>query len=45
MKELSSSLTDEDLEKGIATMTEETKKMKERVEKLKGCDAHFRDEM
>ncbi len=45
MKELSSSLTDEDLEKGIATMTEETKQMKERVEKLKGCDAHFRDEM
>lgn len=45
MKELSSSLTDEDLEKGIATMTEETKQMKERVEKLKGCDVHFRDEV
>ncbi|KAK8821820.1 hypothetical protein WA556_002265, partial [Blastocystis sp. ATCC 50177/Nand II] len=38
VKELSSSLTDEDLEKGIATMTEETKQMKERVEKLKGSE-------
>lgn len=44
MKELNSSLTDEDLKKEIATMTEETKQMKERVEKLNGCDSHFHDD-
>lgn len=41
MKELNTSLTDEELKKEIATMTEETKQMRERVEKLKGCDSHY----
>ena len=36
LKELDSALSDEDLKKGITTMTEETQKMEERVNALQG---------
>lgn len=36
LKELDSALTDEELQKGIATMTEETQRMEERVTTLQG---------